>query len=216
MLAAALKHAEDSLGVRPDGHRAQLERHRSTSRQWPESIVSLRCSENRGLLEPAGEGAFDQGPVGEVVLFVPTRRLVAKSQSPRISCSLVCLRPAAMDSGGDRSTRRTITEHFPLDRECSCFATHLSFADGPQFVDFGRHGLDFALGAATPSTSPRPRASREVSLPARPGAPNSRMRMLTMLAPISVFEPPLKRLILLFGEGRVEVLDGDVRRRDQH
>src|ERR1700730_7906296 len=32
----------------------------------------------------------------------------------------------------------------------------------------------------------------------------------------SVFEPTLKRLILLVGEGRVEVLDGDVRRRDQH
>jgi len=29
-----------------------------------------------------------------------------------------------------------------------------------------------------------------------------------MLASISVFEPTLKRLILLVGEGRVEVLDG--------
>src|SRR5882724_9795739 len=47
-----------------------------------------------------------------------------------------------------------------------------------------------------------------------PDAPSSRMR--SMLASISVFEPTLKRLILLVGEGRVEVLDGDVRRRDQH
>jgi hypothetical protein len=31
-----------------------------------------------------------------------------------------------------------------------------------------------------------------------------------------VFEPPFERLILLVGEGRVEVLDGDVRRRNQH